>query len=76
VFVNEVFSCTNNLNSTFNQITTNIDGHLLIILHKPPTADDAVREGVLFWRTPDGNWKWTRGIGSAALAAHVKIEIG
>jgi Mg2+ and Co2+ transporter CorA len=48
------------------------DGHLLIILHKPPTAEDTTREGVLFWRTPDGNWKWTRGIGAAALAAHVQ----
>ena len=48
------------------------DGHLLIILHKPPTAEDTTREGVMFWRTPDGNWKWTRGIGGAPLMAHVQ----
>src|SRR3569832_404722 len=48
------------------------EGHLLIVLHKAPTAADAEREGVLFWRTPDGNWKWTRGVGGAALAAHVQ----
>jgi hypothetical protein len=49
------------------------DGHLLIILHRPPTADDLTREGVLFWRNPDGHWKWTRGVnGGPALAAHVQ----
>jgi hypothetical protein len=48
------------------------DGHLLLILHKPPTAEDTTREGVMFWRTPDGNWKWSRGIGSPALTAHVQ----
>ena len=48
------------------------EGHLLIILHRPPTADDSTREGVLFWRSPDGNWKWSRGIGGAALGAHVQ----
>ena len=49
------------------------DGHLLIILHRPPTAEDDTREGVLFWRPPDGNWKWSRGInGGAALNAHIQ----
>jgi hypothetical protein len=49
------------------------DGHLLIILHRPPTPDEETREGVLFWRPPDGNWKWSRGInGGAALNAHIQ----
>jgi hypothetical protein len=49
------------------------DGHLLIILHRPPGADEESREGVLFWRAPDGNWKWSRGInGGAALNAHIQ----
>jgi hypothetical protein len=49
------------------------DGHLLIILHRPPTAEDNARDGVLFWRPPDGNWKWSRGInGSVALNAHIQ----
>lgn len=49
------------------------DDHLLIILHKPPDADDTTREAVLFWRAPDGNWRWTRGPnGAAALSSHVQ----
>lgn len=32
------------------------DGHLLLILHAPPTADHEVREGRLFWRSPEGKW--------------------
>jgi hypothetical protein len=52
------------------------EGHLLLILHRPPAADDSQREGVLFWRTPDGIWKWTRGSnGGPALAAHVQSYI-
>lgn len=52
------------------------EGHLLIILHKIPTTDETQREGVLFWRTPDGNWKWTRGTnGAPALGAHVQSYI-
>src|SRR5580765_2740692 len=49
------------------------EGNLLIILHRPPSAEDTTREGVLFWRNPEGNWKWTRGAGGGpALAAHVQ----
>lgn len=33
------------------------DGHLLLILHSPPTADQVERQGRLFWRHPDGTWK-------------------
>jgi hypothetical protein len=49
------------------------EDHLLLILHKPPGPDETTREGVLFWRAPDGNWKWSRGLhGGSALAAHVQ----
>jgi hypothetical protein len=49
------------------------EGHLLLVLHKPPGAADAAREGVLFWRKPDGEWLWTRGNnGSTALSAHIQ----
>lgn len=49
------------------------DDHLLIILHKVPSAEDTTREAVLFWRAPDGNWRWTRGPnGAAALSSHVQ----
>ena len=37
------------------------EGHLLIVLHKPPGPDDAKREGVLFWRSPSGEWQFNRG---------------
>lgn len=48
------------------------EGHLLLVLHKPPGADDVGREGVLFWRNPGGEWLWTRGNnGSNALTNHV-----
>ena len=49
------------------------EGHLLLVLHKTPTAEDTQREGVLFWRNPEGVWKWTRGVnGGPALTAHVQ----
>ena len=33
-------------------------GHLLLILHSPPVADEHdERNGRLFWRQPDGSWK-------------------
>lgn len=48
------------------------EGHLLLVLHKPPGADDAGREGVLFWRNPAGEWLWSRGNnGHNALTNHV-----
>ncbi|HUS35683.1 MAG TPA: CorA family divalent cation transporter [Verrucomicrobiae bacterium] len=49
------------------------DDHLLIILHKVPSADDTTREAALFLRAPDGSWRWTRGPnGAAALSSHVQ----
>lgn len=38
------------------------DGHLLLVLHKPPQPDDTVRQGRFFWRKPDGTWS-TNDIG-------------
>lgn len=32
------------------------EGHLLIILHEPPTSEEDHRTGRLFWRNPDGQW--------------------
>ena len=49
------------------------DGHLLLVLHQPPGADDSRREGVLFWRSPSGEWQWSRGgPGPAPLKRHVQ----
>ncbi len=47
------------------------DGHLLVILHRPPAHDAVDREGVFFWRSPKGEWVSTeRGSGIAAMTAH------
>src|SRR5687768_4357942 len=49
------------------------EGHLLLVLHKPPGPHDVHREGVLFWRKPDGEWQWSRGgPGPGALKRHVQ----
>jgi hypothetical protein len=49
------------------------EGHLLLVLHQPPGADDSRREGVLFWRTPDGEWQHSRGgPGITGLRRHVQ----
>lgn len=49
------------------------EGHLLLILHQPPGADDSRREGVLFWRDPAGKWQCSRsGPGPGALKRHVQ----
>ncbi len=33
------------------------DGHLLLVLHAPPGADETGRRGRFFWRDLDGNWR-------------------
>lgn len=37
------------------------EGHLLLVLHKPPGPDDTTREGMLLWRNPSGEWQYNRG---------------
>ncbi|RYG45334.1 magnesium transporter CorA family protein [bacterium] len=49
------------------------EGHLVLILHKPPKADDAIREGALFWRKPGGAWETSRPGG---LKKHVHDYVG
>jgi hypothetical protein len=49
------------------------EGHLLLILHKPPGPNDRSREGLLFWRSPSGEWQFSRGgPGPGALKRHVQ----
>lgn len=49
------------------------EGHLVLVLHKPPSADDNKREGVLFWRTPSGDWQCSKGgPGPGGLKRHVQ----
>lgn len=48
------------------------DGHLLLVLHEPPTLDEAKRSGRLFWRAADGAWRSRQfGDGVQALKRHV-----
>jgi hypothetical protein len=37
------------------------EGHLVLVLHKPPGPDDSSREGMLLWRNPSGDWQYNRG---------------
>jgi len=32
------------------------EGHLLLVLHAPPSPESPTREGRFFWRDPAGNW--------------------
>lgn len=47
------------------------EGHLLLILHAPPKADEAQRTARLFWRSPDGVWQSTVGHGIPSLQKHL-----
>lgn len=48
------------------------DGHLLLVLHEPPKADETHRRARLFWRSPDGSWESNNlGPGIGALQRHV-----
>ncbi|HET6884089.1 MAG TPA: CorA family divalent cation transporter [Pirellulales bacterium] len=48
------------------------DGHLLIVLHEPPRPGERGRQGRLFWREPDGQWKSSSlGPGVQAIKKHL-----
>jgi hypothetical protein len=38
------------------QRTMHADGHLLLVLHAPPSPDTLTREGRIFWRDASGTW--------------------
>lgn len=50
------------------------DDHLLLVLHAAPTPGDSNREGVYFWRRPDGEWAFSglRGVPRDQLKAHAQ----
>ncbi len=37
------------------------EGHILIVAHQVPTANETTRRGVLFWRDADANWHASNG---------------
>jgi hypothetical protein len=48
------------------------DGHLLVILHELPRPGERGRQGRLFWREPDGQWKSnSQGSGIQAIKKHL-----
>jgi hypothetical protein len=59
--------------SVGKQRLMNEEGHLLLILHQPPRAeDDEVRAAMVIWRNPAGDWKSApTGGGLTGLEAHL-----
>jgi len=53
----------------------NEDGHVLLLLHQPPRAeDDEVRAAMVIWRNPAGEWKSApSGGGLTGLEAHIAL---
>jgi hypothetical protein len=48
-------------------------GHLLLILHAPPRADENERVGRAYWRKPDGTWQSSETAGGAnTVAKHLE----
>lgn len=48
------------------------EGHLLLVLHRPPGPDEEKRAGRYFWRKPDGTWQGCEPGGkSITLASHM-----
>lgn len=48
------------------------DGHLLLVLHRPPKEDEVRRKGRFFWRSPEGTWTASElGGGVKALNMHL-----
>lgn len=41
------------------QRTMHEEGHLVIVLHRPPVEGGFERKGELFWRNPQGQWRTT-----------------
>lgn len=49
------------------------NGHVLLVLHRPPKADEEQRVGRFFWRKPDGTWLSSEsGGGLASLEVHLQ----
>ena len=43
------------------------EGHLLLILHRPPRFGHRLRQGVYGWRDPQGTWRTSSGAGIKGL---------
>ncbi|HEY1171507.1 MAG TPA: CorA family divalent cation transporter [Verrucomicrobiae bacterium] len=50
------------------------EGHVLVVLHRPPDSEQSHREGVLYWRSPAGEWQTSvGGPGMGVLKTHVQM---
>lgn len=59
--------------STGKQRAMIADGHLLLVSHKVPQPGARSREGVFFWRKPDGSWNSSSGgTGLQTLSKHIQ----
>jgi len=49
------------------------DGHLLLVLHHPPEANEKTRRGRILWRDAEGNWRGSdTGSGPIAVRKHLE----
>ncbi|MCW6036307.1 CorA family divalent cation transporter [Spirulina subsalsa FACHB-351] len=50
------------------------EGHLLLVLHRAPTLGEKQRQGVFFWRDPQGKWECSAGgVGLKPLMKHIQV---
>ncbi|MEW4453259.1 hypothetical protein AB1L30_11325 [Bremerella sp. JC817] len=48
------------------------NGHLLLVVHRPPKLGDRIRSGRYFWRSPEGKWiSSDLGQGPSAMLKHL-----
>jgi hypothetical protein len=60
-------------NRVGRQRSMSADGHLLLVMHAPPSPKQHERVGRFFWRSPEGEWKSNElGNGIRALSKHVE----
>lgn len=56
------------------QRSISVEGHLVMVLHRPPDSRSARTRGVYFWRSPQGEWFHSdQGSGFAALEGLVEV---
>ncbi len=52
------------------------DGHLLLVLHKPPSGGASLRIGRYFWKSPEGVWQGHEPGGRSITLANHLAEYG
>lgn len=58
--------------SAGRQRAMNAEGHLLLVLHEPPSTNNRNRNARIIWRNPDGTWVWNvDGSATQLLKKHI-----